>query len=390
MRIVPGVLAALAAGLTACSLFQPQSPPLIQEEAKSRSGTDVFAVGAERRVIISQRRDVDRLFCSEPPPDVAQSFADSVRASLQLAAQQQASANQSSSRNVQVPAPANGASAPPSGAQSSAASQQSGGSESASGNANLSLARDFATSISQIYTRSQGVQLFRDGSFMLCQAHLNRALRGDELAEILRIATEMERTQFLQDNPGKQVPSRLEPSVQSIGMATKALADAAGKETELNYSRKFTELLNTVHSVLIQELPNLYRYDVEMAKKQAAQAVERAASAVTVASAHAAAASAAQTGAGQFRDLAAQSAAQAAAASASAASHSVDAKRSADAAAAAASAVATPKAAPTPSTPASAAPTARRPAAKPPAAAASEQARPAPPRAASSAPSPGR
>jgi hypothetical protein len=329
-----GVVVALAG----CSTFNEYqaSRPIVQKEAKSKEGADIFAIGAERRIVISQEQSVQRRFCSEPPPDVAQSFSDSVRAALQIAAQQQASGNQSSNRRVDVPAPANGASAPPNGGRSSSGSQESGGSESASGNANLTLARDFATSISQIYTRSQGVQLFRDGSFMLCQAHLNQALRGDKIEQALSVAVELEKKEIQKANPDASI-ANVVPSPANIARALQALSDPAYKN-DFNYSLKFTELLNTVHSVLIQELPNLYRYDVEQAKKNAQEAAQRASTAVTQASAAASAASVAQTSTGQLRDQAAQSAVKAAEASASAAAASVSAKQSADAAQAAASA----------------------------------------------------
>jgi hypothetical protein len=337
-NLIP-VVAGLAA-VAGCSTFSEYqaSRPIVQKEAKSKEGTDIFAVGAERRIVISQHEDTQRRFCSEPPPDVAQSFSDSVRAALQIAAQQQASSNQSSSRRVDVQPPANGASSPPTGSRSTSGSQESGGNESASGNANLTLARDFATSVSQIYTRSQGVQLFRDGSFMLCQAHLNGAIRGDKLEEAVRLATEYERSDMRRENPSA-APTRVVPSQANIERAFMAVTRPDFKN-DFNYSSKFTELLNTVHSVLIQELPNLYRYDVEQAKKNAQEAAQRASTAVTQASASASAASAAQTSAGQLRDQAAQSAVKAAEASASAAAASVAAKRSADAAQAAASAAA--------------------------------------------------
>jgi hypothetical protein len=308
---------------------------------------DVFAIGAERRVIVSQEKNTQRQFCSEPPPDVAQSFADSVRAALQIAAQQQRSSNQSSDRRVDVTPPDGGASAPAAGSRSSAGSQQSGSSQGASGNANLELARDFATSVSQIYTRSQGVQLFRDGSYMLCQAHLNRALRGDRTEELRRLARAREEIargidqRDAAQQQGQAAPSaNAPPSQRSLDIASQLLPTPNEGENDLNYSAKFTELLNTVHSVLIQELPNLYRYDVEQAKKNAQEAAQRATTAVTQASAAASAAGTAQTSTGQLRDQAALSAAKAAEASASAAAASQTARAAADAAQAAASAAA--------------------------------------------------
>jgi len=301
----------------------------------------VFAIGAERRIVLSQTETTKRLFCSEPPPDVAQSFADSVRAALQIAAQQQATFNRSNQAERSVTPPDAGASAP---ATNQSGSQQLGNSEGASVNGNLSLARDFATSISQIYTRSQGVQLFRDGAFMLCQAHLNHALRGDRIEEQAQVEVARfklaQQFQLLELNPSiapldNSKAAAQTPSAENLDRAKKALPDPPDM-LDLNYSAKFTQLLNTVHSVLLAELPNLYRYDVERAKQTATDAATRAVNAKTQVTAAAAAASASEISAGQMRNLAAQSAAQAVDASASAAASSTAARASADAAAAAA------------------------------------------------------
>lgn len=330
----------LLMGLGGCTVLEySASKPLLHKQADATAGTDVFAIGAERRVVIIQPDDSARRFCSEPPPDVAQSFADSVRAALQLAAQQQASFNQSGQRRVDVPA--DGASA---AASSQSGSQESSGSQGINGSGSLSLAREFATSISQIYTRSQGVQLFRDGSFMLCQAHLNHALRGDRIEELKQLALARESTARQLDTIERAQlgalasPITISPSQKNLDLATKLLP--IPDSDDLNYSRKFTELLNTVHSVLLAELPNLYRYDVESAKNSAAEAAQRATDAKTKAAASAAGASQAETNAGLSRDQAAQSALKAADSSASAAAASVAAKKSADAAQAAASAAA--------------------------------------------------
>lgn len=49
----------------------------------------------------------------------------------------------------------------------------------------LSGAAKFASSIRQLFVRSQGVQFFRDGSFALCNAYLNGAIDEDRYNEQL-------------------------------------------------------------------------------------------------------------------------------------------------------------------------------------------------------------
>lgn len=346
----------LILGLAGCSIFEYEaSKPLVHRQADSAKGTDVFTIGAEKRVVLSQAKDSDRLFCSEPPPDVAQSFSDSLRAALQIAAKQQTSTNQSNQADRAVTPPTGSASAP---STNSSNSQQGGASQNTDANGSLNLARDFATSISQIYTRSQGVQLFRDGAFMLCQAHLNQALQGDRIEEKKKLAKARielaQQLQLLELNAASPLvdqskAAQQKPSTENLDRAAKALPDPQDL-AQFNYSEKFTQLLNAVHSVLLVEIPVLYHTTQEQAKA-ATDAAATATTAKTQAAAAAAAASTSEANAGQLRDQAAQSAAKAADASTSATAASVAARVSADAAAASAKAAGS-RAAPKPGDPA--------------------------------------
>lgn len=292
-------LVAISVALSGCQALEySSSKPVIQRTVNS-DGTDVIALTAERRLVYSQARDSKRLVCSEPPPDVAQAFADSVRVALQLAAEQQAS----NSRTAQFPS--RSASAP------GQISENGSTNEGVRGDATLNLAREFSTSISQIYTRSQGVQLFRDGAFMLCQAHLNEALRGDDLKKQVELANA---TIELAGNIHKRNNASGEIGTSSIDTA-KGLLRNTQTESGLNYSENFNRLLDTVHSVLIKELPNLYRYDVELAKKSAEQSAAKAKTSETNAASNAEGARNAETQAEAHRNRAAQSATSAAIAS---------------------------------------------------------------------------
>ena len=136
-------LGILAAGLCGCSaLTPPMEKPVIEDHA-GVLGT--FATVAERRMVITKKTyssghpdnpGYDSTFCAEPPPDSTQSIASSLTAALRADASQDKS-------------------------------KQSVSAEAA---------RELITTAKSMFTRSQGVQLFRDGVYNLCQAHLNAAI----------------------------------------------------------------------------------------------------------------------------------------------------------------------------------------------------------------------
>lgn len=111
-----------------------------------------FATVAERRMVITQKKfetsakdhpdnpGYVSLFCAEPPPDSTQSIASSLTAALKAEASQ--------GNNKQ-------------------------GIDAGTAQALITTARS-------MFTRSQGIQLFRDGVYNLCQAHLNGAIKADE------------------------------------------------------------------------------------------------------------------------------------------------------------------------------------------------------------------
>jgi hypothetical protein len=247
---------------TGCAVFEySASKPINQVNAKSKKGTDVVAVGAERRLVYSQERGSLRETCAEPPPDVAQSFSDSLRVALEAAAKKET------------------------------------GTDTADASGKLSVARDFATAISRIYTRSQGVQLFRDGSFMLCQAYMNRALRPDkELeAELKAAINELNRKRADERQP-----------------QLKITAEALG--TELNYTDQFQKLLEAAKTVLLHEVKHLYAAD----RRAAEEAAARAESAAVTGERHRGAAALSEQAADASRRAASESATRAEAAKAGA------------------------------------------------------------------------
>jgi hypothetical protein len=135
--------------LQGCALFStPPSKPIVEdkigvEDAKSsdkRIGT--LATVAQRRLMVVKFSD--GRFCAEPPPDAA----DNVSANLSAAL--------------------------------------AGGVHSPAGpsvNASAQLAGALASIAKQIFYRSQGLQLYRDGMFSLCSAYLNGVMSPSEFKD---------------------------------------------------------------------------------------------------------------------------------------------------------------------------------------------------------------
>ena len=81
---------------------------------------------------------VEGMFCAEPSPDTAENVANSISSALDVSITQPEA-------NV-------------------------------TGEGRLEFAKALATSIESLSKRSQGLQLFRDASYQLCQALLNKAI----------------------------------------------------------------------------------------------------------------------------------------------------------------------------------------------------------------------
>jgi hypothetical protein len=132
--IVAGFMIMLIQG---CSLFTPpKAKPVIEDRSSSwgwsQEKVGVLATTPERRVVVIKWPD--NKFCAEPPADAA----DNVSAALTLIAEAAAKGQITQ--------------------------------------AQLGIASSLATTVKQLFQRSQGVQLYRDGTFMLCNAYLNGAI----------------------------------------------------------------------------------------------------------------------------------------------------------------------------------------------------------------------
>jgi hypothetical protein len=137
-----------------CSVFNPSSVPVIEDKVGNgniggkdrRVGT--LATVAQRRLALI--RFEDGKFCAEPPPDAVDNISQTLSTAL------------------------SGSSGPTTvGAQ---------------------VAASIATVAKQLFYRSQGLQLYRDGMFSLCNAYLNGAVdeptylkQQDKLLDVVKM-----------------------------------------------------------------------------------------------------------------------------------------------------------------------------------------------------------
>ena len=138
-------LVVLASG---CGIFTPpkEHPVIEQYATRGLPGfpreTTVYSTTPERRTVMVMTdlnaTDSPTRFCAEAPADVAENISSSFKALVE----------------AEIKAPAG----------------QTGG------QGRVELAKAFSSSIVSLFYRSQGVQLFRDGMYNLCQAFINRAI----------------------------------------------------------------------------------------------------------------------------------------------------------------------------------------------------------------------
>jgi hypothetical protein len=145
----------MAIFLQGCAYFtSPIKNPMLLSDIKQSEGMAILATTPERRTVLVNTKNLQS--CAEPSADVAQSLKESITALLEasVSSQKNQTDDQSRQRTAELTA---------------------------------QIAKELATSNELLFRRSQGTQLFRDGSFTLCQAYLNGALRGDNQASLAAI-----------------------------------------------------------------------------------------------------------------------------------------------------------------------------------------------------------
>jgi hypothetical protein len=200
--------------LTGCALFtSPMEQPVIQDYVGtyfSDRNNNVFSLTADRRTVLYVRRAATKhgiLVCAEPPADVAQNIASSVRAMAE------ASAKDTTGRSV-------GASA--------------------------EFSKSLNTSVISLFYRSQGIQLYRDGLFNLCQSYMNGLIESktefwthyDKLIErsFALIAQEIPTAQTLREvelaKQAASTKSAIDATLQKAQQAQAEAEKAALRATE--------------------------------------------------------------------------------------------------------------------------------------------------------------
>lgn len=157
-----------------CSTFTPpKAKPVIEDRVSvhKTSSVGVLATTPERRVVVVLMPD--QLLCAEPSADVAESI--------------------SSVLDGMVTASAKGKIT----------------------EAEAGLANSLATTARQLFVRSQGVQLYRDTSFVLCNAYLNKVISPEQFVDLhgkaLDVASKLisqeipELHRYKYDNPSQAI-----------------------------------------------------------------------------------------------------------------------------------------------------------------------------------------
>ncbi|MGN7919699.1 hypothetical protein [Lysobacter sp. 22409] len=144
MRLAMVVLLGLLSGCeTLGRKFDPSIVEVVDDGDRKPVAASV-ATTAERRVVVIKLRADDTIgkFCAEPSPDAAESVAGSFSSALQLK-----------------------------------------GGTSHAPEAAASVGGSFGNAIASLSKRTQGLILYRDGMFALCQAHLNQAISPKEFLD---------------------------------------------------------------------------------------------------------------------------------------------------------------------------------------------------------------
>ena len=185
MRNLIALLSFIA--LTGCASHFTARPPVIEDKVgiKGKETVGTLATSPDYRVVYVRLHE-DAKLCAEAPADAGAQFSSSFAAGLKS----------------------------PLGVE-----------KEISAEARISL----AVAMKQLFKRSQGIQLFRDASFALCNLYLNKGLKEDqyldELKEIRKSAV------FLIE---KEIPFldkvTIDPIVVPISVPTELKKDSSDKK----------------------------------------------------------------------------------------------------------------------------------------------------------------
>lgn len=176
------VLCLSVALVQGCSAFTPPKlKPVIEDRISEHDEktVGVLATTPERRIVLVKMPE--QLFCAEPSPDAADNVSHAISAALEASTTGKLS------------------------------------------EAQIGVAQKVATSVRQLFQRSQGIQLYRDGNFMLCNSYLNGVIKDEAkyLAQqdkilqaakelILAEITELSKLKFDTNTPPAQAATAVE------------------------------------------------------------------------------------------------------------------------------------------------------------------------------------
>lgn len=145
LAILTGLFA-VTLSLSGCGLgiFASPKAPVIEDKVGSWPHYQVgtLAVTTDRRMVLVKLKDTDGQqgkFCSEPPPDAGQNVSSALSSLLDVS------------------------------------------SEKIDTDIKLELAKSFATNFQSFIKRSQGLQLYRDAMYHLCQSYLNGSVTDNDM-----------------------------------------------------------------------------------------------------------------------------------------------------------------------------------------------------------------
>jgi hypothetical protein len=182
------ILIFAVASLSGCALFSSDKQPVIEDHINDWNGKEkigILSTTAERREVVFKMPK--NQFCAEAPPDIAESLSSS------LSAMAQGSVKDTTAAEV---------------------------------TARLEVAKTFATTIATLFRRSQGVQLFRDGSFNLCEAYLNGAIDGPQYIKLHENLLKVSKELIVQEIP-QMTHMKAEDAANNAASAEAAAKKAA-------------------------------------------------------------------------------------------------------------------------------------------------------------------
>lgn len=140
----------LCSGCGVAAFAEPKTNPVIEDRIGSVAAT--LATTAERRIVLFPTVGGNEgKFCAEPSPDTAESIAATFKASLEASGK---------------------------------------ATDKGEGKVNAEIAKALLTSVAALTKRSQGLQLYRDGVYALCQSRMNDFVSADEYIIALRVLRE--------------------------------------------------------------------------------------------------------------------------------------------------------------------------------------------------------